>query len=70
MTLKEKQGSRATRFYGRKKLPPLVDEHGQPTRHALSARKWREPVPKTNAAARRIAANGRRLRYRRLKARR
>ncbi|WP_249146968.1 DUF6321 domain-containing protein [Bradyrhizobium japonicum] len=63
MTLKEKQrkGSRATRFYGRKRLPPLVDEHGQPTRHALSARKWGEPVPRTNAAARRIAANRRRL---------
>ena len=32
-----RKGSWATRFYGRKKLPPLVDKHGRPTRHALSA---------------------------------
>jgi hypothetical protein len=32
-----RKGSWAVRFYGRKKLPPLVDERGRPTRHALSA---------------------------------
>jgi hypothetical protein len=60
------KGSWAVRFYGRKKLPPLVDVRGQPTRHALSAHAWGEPVPKTVAAARRIAAKGERLlaRYR------
>lgn len=64
-----RKGSWAVRFYGRKKLPPLVDAKGRPTRHALSAHAWGEPVPKTAAAARRIAAKGKRLleRYRRAK---
>ena len=62
-----RKGSWAVRFYGRKELPPLVDREGRPTRHALSAHAWGEPVPKTVAAARRIAAKGERLlaRYRR-----
>src|ERR1700712_745044 len=30
-----RKGSWAVRFYGRKKLPPLLDKNGQPTRHAL-----------------------------------
>lgn len=72
MTAQEmrRKGSWATRFYGRAKLPPLVDEKGQPTRHALSAHAWGEPVPKTVAAARRIAEKGHRLlaRYQKLKA--
>jgi Domain of unknown function (DUF6321) len=64
-----RKGSWAVRFYGRKSLPPLVDAKGRPTRHALSAHAWGEPVPKTVAAARRIAAKGERLlaRYRRSK---
>lgn len=62
-----RKGSWAVRFYGRRKMPPLVDAGGKPTRHALSAHAWGEPVPKTVAAARRIAARGERLlaRYRR-----
>jgi hypothetical protein len=64
-----RKGSWAVRFYGRAKLPPLVDRNGAPTRHALSAHAWGEPVPKTVAAARRIAAKGEKLlaRYRRTK---
>jgi hypothetical protein len=64
-----RKGSWAVRFYGRAKLPPLVDAEGQPTRHALSAHAWGEPVPKTVAAARKIAAKGERLlkRYHELK---
>jgi uncharacterized protein DUF6321 len=64
-----RKGSWAVRFYGRKKLPPLVDRDGRPTRHALSAHAWGEPVPRTVAAARRIAAKGERLlaRYRRIR---
>ncbi|MCA1496875.1 DUF6321 domain-containing protein [Bradyrhizobium sp. NBAIM14] len=64
-----RKGSWAVRFYGRAKVPPLVDAKGQPTRHALSAHAWGEPVPRTVAAARRIAAKGERLlaRYRRIK---
>lgn len=64
-----RKGSWALRFYGRKTMPALVDAHGQPTRHALSAHAWGEPVPKTVAAARRIADKGERLlaRYHRIK---
>jgi len=67
-----RKGSWATRFFGRKKLPPLVNKQGRPTRHALSAHAWGEPVPKTEAAARRIAKKGERLleRYHKLKAKR
>jgi hypothetical protein len=56
-----RKGSWAVRFYGRSgKLPPLIKD-GKPTRYALSASAWGEPVPRTEAAARRIAAKGRRL---------
>lgn len=71
MTLDEmrRKGSWATRFYGRDPLPALRDAHGKPTRFALSAHAWGEPVPRTEAAARRIAAKGQRLleRYRKAK---
>jgi hypothetical protein len=57
-----RKGSWAVRFYGRKgKLPPLRKRDGKPTRFALTAAAWGEPVPSTAAAARRIAAKGRRL---------
>jgi hypothetical protein len=56
-----RKGSWATRFYGRKdELPPL-EKDGKPTRFALTAAAWGEPVPKTVAAARAIAAKGRKL---------
>jgi hypothetical protein len=63
MSLEEmrRKGSWATRFFGRKQLPPLVDGAGRPTRFARSAHAWGEPVPKTTAQARRIAAKGKRL---------
>lgn len=65
-----RKGSWAARFYGRATLPPLVDAQGRPTRFALSAHAWDEPVPKTEAQARKIAAKGRKLleRYRKSKA--
>jgi hypothetical protein len=66
-----RKGSWAVRFYGRKgKLPPLQNEKGEPTRLALTAHAWGEPVPKTEAAARKIADKGHRLldRYRKRKA--
>ena len=57
-----RKGSWAVRFYGRSgALPPLRDPHGKPTRFALTAAAWGEPVPKTVAAARKIAERGRRL---------
>ena len=63
-----RKGSWAARFYGREKLPALQDKKGKPTRFALSAAAWGEPVPKTVAAARKIALKGRKLleRYHRL----
>jgi Domain of unknown function (DUF6321) len=68
-----RKGSWAVRFYGRSgPLPKLIDDKGRPTRFALTAAAWGEPVPKTVAAARRIAAKGHRLltAYRRQMARR
>ena len=55
-----RKGSWAVRFYGRKAgLPPLKNSAGGPTRFALTASAWGEAVPKTVAAARKIAAKGR-----------
>ncbi|MDG3007534.1 DUF6321 domain-containing protein [Paludisphaera mucosa] len=49
---------------------PLRDEDGKPTRLALQAHAWGEPVPKTAEAAQKLAEKGTRLleRYRRSKA--
>jgi hypothetical protein len=59
---KKRKGSGAVRFYGRAgKLPPRRNKDGEPTRFALTAAAWGERVPKTVAAARKIAAKGRRL---------
>jgi hypothetical protein len=58
----KRKGSWAVRFYGRRgRLPPLRDAEGKPTRFALTAAAWGEPVPKTVRAARSIAARGRAL---------
>ena len=68
-----RKGSWAVRVYGRSgPLPRLTDEKGRPTRFALTAADWGEPVPKTVAAARRIAAKGHKLltAYKRAMARR
>ena len=40
---------------------PMVDKNGEPTRLALSAHAWGEPVPKTQAAAKKLADKGTRL---------
>jgi uncharacterized protein DUF6321 len=40
---------------------PMKDEEGEPTRLALSAQAWGEPVPKTMADAKKLAAKGARL---------
>lgn len=40
---------------------PMLDPKGEPTRLALSAHAWGEPVPKTEAAAKKLAAKGRKL---------
>ncbi len=64
-----RKGSWAARFYGRQgKLPPLKKPDGSPTRFALTAAAWGEPVRTTVAAARKIAAKGRKLLAERKKA--
>ena len=49
----------ATRFYSNPK-GPMVGDDGKPTRLALMANAWGEPVPKTREAAQAIAAKARR----------
>jgi hypothetical protein len=63
----KRKGSFLTRHFTHPRGPMMKD--GQPTRLALSAHAWGEPVPKTMAAAARLAAKGRRLleRYQRTK---
>lgn len=55
-----RKGSFLTRFYTNPS-GPLVDEDGDPTRLALAANAWGEPVPRTASSARRLAAKGRNL---------
>lgn len=55
-----RKGSFLRRFFTHLR-GPLVDKDGKPTRLALSAHAWGEPVPKTAAAARKLAAKGERL---------
>jgi hypothetical protein len=64
----KRKGSFLTRHFTHPRGPMMKD--GEPTRLALSAHAWGEPVPKTMAAAARLATKGRRLleRYQRSKA--
>jgi hypothetical protein len=39
----------------------LVDDAGKPTRLALAAHAWGEPVPKPKAAAKKLAEKGKKL---------
>lgn len=55
-----RKGSFLTRFYTNPS-GPLVDKDGDPTRLALAANAWGEPVPRTAGAAARLAAKGRNM---------
>jgi len=55
-----RKGSFLTRFFTNPS-GPLKDEKGRPTRLALSAAAWGEPVPSDAAAAARLAEKGRNL---------
>jgi hypothetical protein len=55
-----RKGSFLTRFYTNPS-GPLVGDNGKPTRLALAANAWGEPVPRTAGAAARLAAKGRNL---------
>jgi hypothetical protein len=63
-----RKGSFLTRFFTNPS-GPMTDEKGRPTRLALSAAAWGEPVPKNAADAAKLAAKGRRMleRYERTK---
>ena len=63
-----RKGSFLTRFFTNLS-GPLKDENGEPTRLALSAAAWGEPVPQNAEDAAELAAKGRRLleRYDKLK---
>lgn len=56
-----RKGKFLLRFYNQKKIPPLKKPNGKPTRFALAATRWSEPVPSTLAAVRRLAAKGKGL---------
>lgn len=56
-----RKGSFLTRFYGKSPQPPFTDEKGRPTRHALAAAAWGEPVPKNAGDAAKLNAKGKRL---------
>ncbi len=56
----KRKGSFLTRMFTHPR-GPLKTKDGEPTRLALSARAWGEPVPKTLAAAKKLAEKGRRL---------
>ena len=63
-----RKGSFLTRFFTNPS-GPMKDEKGKPTRLALSAAAWGEPVPQNDADAAELAAKGRRLleRYEKVK---
>jgi len=56
-----RKGSFLRRFYARDDVPPLRDSQDRPTRYALAAAAWGEPVPRTLADVKRLAALGARL---------
>jgi len=55
-----RKGSFLTRFYTNPS-GPLQNDKGEPTRLALAAAAWGEPVPKNRSDAAKLAAKGRRL---------
>ena len=55
----KRKGSVLRRHFANPRGP--MERDGKPTRLALSAHAWGEPVPKTMAAARKLAAKGTRL---------
>mgnify|MGYP002623290051 FL=1 len=63
-----RKGSFLTRFFTNPS-GPMTKPNGKPTRLALSANAWGEPVPKNRSDAARLAAKGRRLldRYKNVK---
>jgi hypothetical protein len=55
----KRKGSFLTRHFTHPRGPMV--KNGKPTRLALSAHAWGEPIPKTETAAKKLAAKGRAL---------
>ena len=53
-----RKGSFLRRHFANPNAGPLTNAKGEPTRHALSAHAWGEPVPKTEAAVKKLAKKG------------
>lgn len=54
----KRKGSFLRRHFANPNAGPLTDDKGDPTRHALSAAAWGEPVPKTEGDVKKLAAKG------------
>lgn len=54
----QRKGSFLRRHFANENAGPLEDPKGKPTRHALSAAAWGEPVPKTGADVKKLAKKG------------
>ena len=54
----KRKGSFLRRHFANADAGPLTDDKGKPTRHALSAQAWGEPVPKTDADVKKLAKKG------------
>ena len=54
----KRKGSFLRRHFANPTAGPLQDDKGKPTRHALSAAAWGEPVPENAADVKKLAAKG------------
>ena len=54
----KRKGSFLRRHFANPQAGLLTDDKGEPTRHALSAAAWGEPVPKSAADVKKLAAKG------------
>ena len=54
----KRKGSFLRRHFANPTPGPMKDEKGKPTRRALSAQAWGEPVPATAADAKKLAKKG------------
>ena len=54
----KRKGSFLRRHFANPQAGPLTDDKGEPTRHALSAAAWGEPVPKSEADVKKLATKG------------
>jgi Domain of unknown function (DUF6321) len=57
----KRKGAFLRRHYANPRGKKLVDAKGKPTRYALQAQAWGEPVPKSMRDVRKLAVKGKRL---------